>query len=97
MVLKKSELRLALPFLKPVTLYRINKFCVYLYSAFPPVNLSGRINGVIFLKKIRTEPLKRWSVGHVNRVVGLMGFSDRRMCGFLLGPSKSGRNKGVVV
>ena len=36
-------------------------------------------------------------VGHINGVVGLTGFSDRRMCELLLGPYKSGRNKGVVV
>ena len=32
-----------------------------------------------------------------NRVVGLMGFSDKKMSGLLCGPQKSGRNNGVVV
>ena len=36
-------------------------------------------------------------VGRINRVVGLTGFSDRGMCGLLLGPCKSGPNKEVVV
>ena len=67
---------------KNVCLKSLNKIlmpylpdCVCLHSASSPVNLTGRINGV----------------------VGLTGFSDRRMCELLLGPYKSGRNKGVVV
>ena len=35
-------------------------------------------------------------VGRVNGVVGLTGFSDTKMSGLLLGPCKTGRNKGVV-
>ena len=35
-------------------------------------------------------------IGHNNRVVGLTGFSYKRMCGLLFGPQKSGRTKGVV-
>ena len=36
-------------------------------------------------------------VGRNNRLVGLTGFSYKRMCGLLFGPQKSGRNKGVIV
>ena len=36
-------------------------------------------------------------IGRIKGVVRLTGFSDRRMCGLLLGPNKSGCNKGVVV
>ena len=37
-------------------------------------------------------------VGRNNRVVGLMGFSDKKMSGVLrFGPQKSGRKNGVVV
>lgn len=36
-------------------------------------------------------------IGRSKGVVGLRGFSDRRMCGLLLGPYKTGCNKGVVV
>ena len=36
-------------------------------------------------------------VGRNNGVVGLTRFSNKRMCGLLFGPQKSGRNKGVVV
>ena len=36
-------------------------------------------------------------VGRNNRVVGLTGFSDKKMSGLLFGPQKSGRNNGVVV
>ena len=36
-------------------------------------------------------------IGRNNRVVGLMGFSDKEMSGLLCGPQKSGRNNGVVV
>ena len=32
-----------------------------------------------------------------NGVVGLTGFSNKRMCGLLFGPQKCGRNKRVVV
>ena len=37
------------------------------------------------------------AVGRNNGVVGLTGFSNKRMCGLLFGPQKSGRNKGMVV
>ena len=30
-------------------------------------------------------------------MVGLTGFSDKKMSGLLFGPQKSGRNNGVVV
>ena len=36
-------------------------------------------------------------VGRNNGVVGLTGFSDKKMSGLLFGPRKSGRNNGVVV
>ena len=36
-------------------------------------------------------------VGRNNGVVGLMGFSDKKMSGLLFGPQKSGRNNGVVI
>ena len=36
-------------------------------------------------------------VGHNNRVVGLTGFSCKKMSGLLFGPQKSGRINGVVV
>ena len=36
-------------------------------------------------------------VGRNNGVVGLTGFSDKKMSGLLFGPQKSGRNSGVVV
>ena len=36
-------------------------------------------------------------VGRNNGVVGLTGFSDKKMSGLLLGPQKSGRDNGVVV
>lgn len=36
------------------------------------------------------------ALGHKNGVVGLIGFSDRRMCGLLFRPKKV-CNKGVVV
>ena len=36
-------------------------------------------------------------VGRNNGVVGLTGFSDKKMSGLLFGPQKSGRNNGVVV
>ena len=36
-------------------------------------------------------------VGRNNGVVGLTGFSDKKMSAFLFGPQKSGRNNGVVV
>ena len=36
-------------------------------------------------------------VGRNNRVVGLTGFSDKKMSGLLFGPQKSGRNNRVVV
>ena len=36
-------------------------------------------------------------VGRNNRVVGLTGFSDKKLSGLLFGPLKSGRNNGVVV
>ena len=35
--------------------------------------------------------------GRNNRVVRLTGFSNKRMCGLLFAPQKSGRNKGIVV
>ena len=35
--------------------------------------------------------------GRNNGVVGLTGFSDKKMSGLLFGPQKSGRNNGVVV
>ena len=35
--------------------------------------------------------------GRNNGVIGLTGFSDKRMCGVLFGPLKSGRNKWVVI
>ena len=36
-------------------------------------------------------------VGHNNGVVGLTGFSDKKMSWLLFGPQKSGGNNGVVV
>ena len=36
-------------------------------------------------------------VSRNNGVVGLTGFSDKKMNGLLFGPQKSGRNSGVVV
>ena len=36
-------------------------------------------------------------VGHNNGVVGLTGFSDKKMSGLLFEPQKNGRNNGVVV
>ena len=36
-------------------------------------------------------------VGRNNGVVGLTGFSDKKMSGLLFGPQKSGRINGVVV
>ena len=36
-------------------------------------------------------------VGRNNRVVGLTGFSDKKMSRLLFGPQKSGRNNEVVV
>ena len=36
-------------------------------------------------------------IGRNNGVVGLTGFSDKKMSGLLFGPQKSGRNNGVVV
>ena len=36
-------------------------------------------------------------VGRNNGVVGLTGFSGKKMSGLLFGPQKSGRNNGVVV
>ena len=36
-------------------------------------------------------------IGRNNRVVGLTGFSDKKMSGLLCEPQKSGRNNGVVV
>ena len=36
-------------------------------------------------------------VGRNNGVVGLTGFSDKKMSGLLFGPQKKGRNNGVVV
>ena len=36
-------------------------------------------------------------VGRNNGVVGLTGFSDKKMSGLLFGPQKSGRNNAVVV
>ena len=36
-------------------------------------------------------------VGHNTGVVGLAGFSDKKMSGLLFGPQKSGRNNGVVL
>ena len=36
-------------------------------------------------------------VGRNNGVVGLTGFSDKKMSVFLFGPQKSGRNNGLVV
>ena len=35
--------------------------------------------------------------GHINKVVGLTRFSDKKMTDHLFGPQKSGRNKGVIV
>ena len=35
-------------------------------------------------------------IGHNNGLVGLTGLSNKRMCGLLFGPQKSGRNNGVV-
>ena len=38
------------------------------------------------MKKIGTEHFKGWSlVVNIDRVTRLMGFSDSRMCGLLLG------------
>ena len=36
-------------------------------------------------------------VGHNTGVVGLAGFSDKKMSGLLFGPQKTGRNNGVVL
>ena len=36
-------------------------------------------------------------VGRIYGVVGLTGFSDKKMSGLLLGPQKSGRDNGVVL
>ena len=36
-------------------------------------------------------------VGHNNGVVGLTGFSDKKMSELLFGPQESGHNNGVVV
>ena len=36
-------------------------------------------------------------VGRIYGVVGLTGFSGKKMSGLLLGPQKSGRDNGVVV
>ena len=36
-------------------------------------------------------------VGRINGVVGLTGFSDKKMTGRLVGTKKSGRNNEVVV
>ena len=36
-------------------------------------------------------------VGRIYGVVGLTGFSDKKMSGLLLGPQKRGRDNGVVV
>ena len=36
-------------------------------------------------------------VGRNNGVVGLTGFSDKKMSGLLFGQQKRGRNNGVVV
>ena len=36
-------------------------------------------------------------VGRNNGVIGLTGFSDKKMSGLLLGPQKSGRTNGLVV
>ena len=36
-------------------------------------------------------------VGRNNGVVGLTGFSDKKMSGLVFGPQKSSRNNGVVV
>ena len=36
-------------------------------------------------------------VGRNNGMVGLTGFSDKKMSGLLFGPQKGGRNNGVVV
>ena len=47
-------------------------------------HLTGRINVVIV-------------IGRNNGVVGLTAISNKRMCGLLFGPQKSGRIKGVVV
>ena len=90
---------------KNVSLKTLNKILmrylsdsVLLHSASPPVNLTGRINGGNFVKKIRTENSKRWSLVVLTEcTVGLTGFSDRRISGLLLGSYKSSRHKGVVV
>ena len=37
------------------------------------------------------------AVGGNNRVVRVTGSSNKRMCGLLFGPQKSGRNKGLVI
>ena len=36
-------------------------------------------------------------VGRNNGVVGLTGFSDKKISGLLIGPQKRGRNNGLVV
>ena len=36
-------------------------------------------------------------VSRNNEVVGLAGFSDKKMSGLLFGPQKTGRNNGVVL
>ena len=36
-------------------------------------------------------------VGRNKRVLGLMGFSCKKMCGLLFGPQERGRINGVVV
>ena len=66
--------------------------CVCFHSAAPPSILTGLINGVI-----NDSGFPKVVVGRNNGVVGLTGFSDKKMSGLLFGPQKSGRNNGVVV
>ena len=40
--------------------------------------------------------LQKVVVGHNNRVVGLTGFSCKKMSGLLFGPQKSGRRGGRI-
>ena len=50
-----------------------------------------------FYKENNDSRLPKVVVGHNNGVVGLTGFSDKKLSGLLFGPKKSGRNNAVVV
>ena len=63
--------------------------CVCLHSAAPP--------SILTYKEDNDSGLPKVVVGRNNGVVGLAGFSDKKMSGLLFGPQKSGRNNGVVL